>query len=289
MTAGKPAFRLVPLYDAGHSVTGVAIEAIVPGFLAGREEPNRAPSSSDELTAGPGESALSRAAQTVPNQTYLGKDLAQPEKMVPRGKVTVFHEKITGEHYRSSRCDAKNGSGPMKVRIGVLMVLCLLLSNPRVGVGQNTPDTWKSLAEPSCCCPSYGAISLSQGCCEFPPSCCRDVWAGYCEAKRLKEWKHAQHAACRVPPQICLPCAQTALPVGQEPCPGLPENPPQLLLPQEPAEAADSAPIQPSVEVKLMPVPEDQHRLPSSESDAPGAVDDGQSVVPLPEVSESGE
>lgn len=172
----------------------------------------------------------------------------------------------------------------MKVRIGVLVIGCLLLANPRVVVGQNTPETWKSLAEPGCCCPSYGAISLSQGCCEFPPSCCRDVWAGYCEAKRLKEWKHG----CRVTPQICLPCDQAALPVGQEPCPVLPENSPQLLLPQGPAETADSAPIQPSVEVKLMPVPKDQHLLPGSKPDAAGTGGGSQAVVPLPEVSEPG-
>ena len=36
-------------------------------------------------------------------------------------------------------------------------------------------------AAPACAAPGY---DLVPGCCEFSPSCCDDVWAGYCQEQR---------------------------------------------------------------------------------------------------------
>lgn len=44
----------------------------------------------------------------------------------------------------------------------------------------------KHLGAPACCAPSYGMLAYQQGCCEFTPSCCSQVWAGYCEMKTLR-------------------------------------------------------------------------------------------------------
>jgi len=34
---------------------------------------------------------------------------------------------------------------------------------------------------PACACPGYGMVP---GCCELPPSCCDNVWDGYCQERR---------------------------------------------------------------------------------------------------------
>lgn len=44
----------------------------------------------------------------------------------------------------------------------------------------------RDLGAPACCAPSYALLGYQQGCCEFTPSRCSQVWAGYCEMKKLR-------------------------------------------------------------------------------------------------------
>ena len=40
---------------------------------------------------------------------------------------------------------------------------------------------YEGYCAPACGAPCYGLVP---GCCEFPPSCCDHVWAGYCQELR---------------------------------------------------------------------------------------------------------
>ncbi len=84
---------------------------------------------------------------------------------------------------------------------------------------------WNSLGAPACCGPSYGTVALQQGCCEYPPSCCRNVWDGYCETKMAKgySWSWGLRGPCLIGRRACLPCTTgvphecgTPLPVPEE-------------------------------------------------------------------------
>ena len=42
-------------------------------------------------------------------------------------------------------------------------------------------DGYAGYCAPACAAPCYGTVP---GCCEFPPSCCDNVWDGYCQELR---------------------------------------------------------------------------------------------------------
>lgn len=84
---------------------------------------------------------------------------------------------------------------------------------------------WNSLGAPACCGPSFGVTALQPGCCEFPPSCCRGVWEGYCENKRAGGWCArcpggpvviGRRACVRSSQAVCAEC-ETSLVPAQDP------------------------------------------------------------------------
>lgn len=100
-------------------------------------------------------------------------------------------------------------------------------------------DPYRILGAQACCTPGYGTLGLQQGCCEFPFSCCYDVWAGYCENKKLREarkacgphlWSGLWSRQCvtvvpGTPPQ---PCDETESPKEPAPLPMPEPAPPNM-------------------------------------------------------------
>jgi hypothetical protein len=78
----------------------------------------------------------------------------------------------------------------MRSICGILAVVATLgLATTAVAAGPCYGDSgmWANhnayggYSAPACGAPWYGLVP---GCCEFPPSCCRHVWDGYCQELR---------------------------------------------------------------------------------------------------------
>ncbi len=75
------------------------------------------------------------------------------------------------------------GTAKMRVFRSLMFVMILSLF-AAVPVWAQSPA--EDLGAPACCTPSYAVLGYQQGCCEFTPTCCSQVWAGYCEMKKVR-------------------------------------------------------------------------------------------------------
>lgn len=130
---------------------------------------------------------------------------------------------------------------------------------------------WTSLGAPACCGPSFSTVSLQQGCCETPPSCCQHVWDGYCENKRAG-WcgLWSLGGRCAIGRRICLQCSET---IPQE-C-GTPSTRPieDPLLSQSSSGRMEESP--PTTVVRIKPSTGTASNAPKASSEP---------VIPLPPV-----
>jgi hypothetical protein len=82
--------------------------------------------------------------------------------------------------------------------------------------GASKAAMMQAYGAPACCAPGYGM--LVPGCCDCPPSCCDDAWAGYCEEKaRVRAWldslgkpRCAVYTPARSAPRCAVETAPTA-------------------------------------------------------------------------------
>ena len=74
---------------------------------------------------------------------------------------------------------------------------------------------------PACGAPGYG--SLTPGCCEYPPSCCDNIWDGYCEERRCGRgwgfcWPMAgcrKMSTCKTPASGCVTKPECVIPASE--------------------------------------------------------------------------
>ncbi len=92
------------------------------------------------------------------------------------------------------------------------------MGHPGSGHGQlggHTCGHSADLGAEACGAPNYGTLDLAPGCCEFSPSCCDDVWAGYCQER--DDWKEFIPRRFRKNQGTCA-CGAT-IPCGPGFCP----------------------------------------------------------------------
>jgi len=140
-----------------------------------------------------------------------------------------------------------------------------------VQMGEALAGDWASLGAPACCGPSFGTVALQPGCCEFPPTCCRHVWDGYCENKRVGGWGlWSLGGHCMIGRRSCSQCSET---IPQD-CGTLSTRPVEdpLLSQSSPSRIEEPSP---TTVVRIKPNPKAASNV-SHASSAP--------VIPLPPV-----
>ena len=112
------------------------------------------------------------------------------------------------------------------------------------GCGAGCGTVHRAYGAGACAAPAYG---WEQGCCEHPPSCCDNAWAGYCEEKA--RWEAYWRQVCSRHTAACYPRPATV--IYRQPTPATHLETPQeqeFVAPGVPRPAQPAAPtIAPSV------------------------------------------
>ncbi len=130
------------------------------------------------------------------------------------------------------------------IGVGMIGLGAGRLQAAQADCGCKRPAAGHLSAQP-CGTPGYGA--LAPGCCECPPNCCDNVWAGYCENRPpcRKGWGIPVPGAPmrrHVQPTGCSPCAApTATKACDVPGP-LPPSPAVSGRPMRPSRLAGPSP-----------------------------------------------
>ncbi len=133
----------------------------------------------------------------------------------------------------------------------VALVFVISLGMTSIGMGHEASGHAQpcghssGLGAEACSAPNYGTLDLEPGCCEFPPTCCKDVWAGYCQER--DDWKEFVPSRFRHNQDTCA-CGATR-PCGPGFCPFF-----SLFgwaLPTATVSTCNEGPDQPQLEVVL--------------------------------------
>ena len=104
--------------------------------------------------------------------------------------------------------------------------------------------SYETLSAPACAAPGYGLVP---GCCESAPSCCDNVWDGYCQESHC--FSFPLFRGCRLAPRCglggggCCPAQPTCGEAGCQPSQGTVDvieegaTAPAIEAPQPPEEA----------------------------------------------------